>query len=82
MVFVNNSATLFEDIERFKQMFPESYTGWDEIKKALDGRHDDPKGSVFGISVAEEWQDMCFGFEIDEVDLQNTHILYLGLWKC
>lgn len=82
MVFVNNSATLFEDIKRFKQQFPGSYTTWDELKKALDGRADDPVGSIFGYSVSSEWLDKCYGFEIDKVDPQNTHILYLGTWKC
>lgn len=82
MVFVNNSATLFEDIKRFKQQFPGSYTTWDELKKALDGRADDPVGSTFGISVAGEYEDKCYGFEIDKVDPKNTYILYLGTWKC
>lgn len=82
MVFVNNSVTLFEDMERFKQQFPGSYTTWDELKKALDERENDPVGSTFGISVAWEYEDKCYGFEIDKVDPQNTHILYLGTWKC
>lgn len=82
MVFVNNSVTLFEDMERFKKLFPGSYTTWDELKKALDKRADDPVGSTFGVSVAGEYEDKCYGFEIDKVDPQNTHILYLGTWKC
>lgn len=81
MVFVNNSATLFEDIERFKQQFSGSYTSWDDIKKALDERENDPVGSIFGYSVSSEWLDKCYGFEIDKVDVKNTYIRYIGIWK-
>lgn len=81
MVFVNNSATLFEDIERFKQQFPGSYTSCDDIKKALDKRENDPVGSIFGYSVSSEWLDKCYGFEIDKVDVKNTYIRYIGIWK-
>ena len=35
MLFVNNLADLLEDIERYKQQFPGSYTPYSEIRKTL-----------------------------------------------
>lgn len=81
MLFVNNLADLLEDIERYKQQFPGSYTTYSEIRKTLVKRKDDPMGSTFGISVAGEWQDKCYGFEVDKVNATQTYFQYLGTWK-
>ena len=81
MLFVNNLANLMEDIERYKQQFPGSYTSYSEIRKALEKREDDPMGSTFGISIAGEWQDRCYGFEVDKVNATQTFFRYLGTWK-
>lgn len=81
MVFVNNIMDLHEDIGRYQQRFPQSYKSWDEIKKALVERKDDPMGSTFGISVADEWPDKCYGFEVDKVNAEHTYFQYLGTWK-
>ena len=63
-------------------MFPDSFTTYDEIRKNLKGRENDPVGSIFGVSVAGENLDKCYGFEIDKEDAQNTYIRYIGIWKC
>lgn len=81
MLFVNNIVDLLEDIERYKQQFPGSYTTYDKIKKSLAEREDDPMGSTFGISVADEWPDKCYGFEVDKVNATQTYFQYLGTWK-
>ena len=82
MVFIDNIVSLHEDIAYYSQRFPNSHTTYEDLKKALDKRADDPVGSTFGLSVAGEYEDKCYGFEIDKVAPQYTHILYLGTWKC
>lgn len=81
MLFVNNLNDLLEDIERYKQMFPGSYTTYDNIRKKLGERKDEPMGSTFGFSVADEWPDKCYGFEVDKVNATQTYFHYLGTWK-
>lgn len=81
MVFIDNIVNLHEDIAYYKRMFPDSFTTYDEIRKNLKGRENDPVGSIFGVSVAGENLDKCYGFEIDKEDAQNTYIRYIGIWK-
>ena len=81
MVFIDNIVSLHEDIAYYSQRFPNSHTTYEDLKKALDGRENDPVGSIFGYSVSSEWLDKCYGFEIDKVDVKNTYIRYIGIWK-
>ena len=82
MIFIKNGHKLWEDIERYKRMFPNSYMSYDQVKAELEENEDMPNGQVFGISVAKEWPDKCYGFEVDSVTPSTTTFLYLGLWKC
>lgn len=81
MVFIDNIVSLHEDIAYYSQRFPKSHTTYEDLKKALDERENDPVGSIFGYSVSSEWLDKCYGFEIDKVDVKNTYIRYIGTWK-
>lgn len=81
MIIIEKFQDLLEDIERYKQQFPKTHLPYKEIKEALEKRENDPVGSMFGINVATDWEDKCYGFEIDRVTPQATHILYVGVWK-
>lgn len=39
------------------------------------------EGAVFGVEVASDWNDKCYGFEIDKVTSDNTYVQYVGIWK-
>lgn len=80
-MFIVHCHDLNHDIERYKEMFPESYTSYDAVKERLQTRMDDPVGAKFGIEVSSEWQDKCFGFEVDKQTPRATHFVYLGTWK-
>ena len=82
MVFIDNIHDLLEDIERYKQMFPASHTSFEQINEQLEAKDGEPVGSTFGISVADDWEDKCYGFESDKVTPQNTIFRYVGIWKC
>lgn len=81
MILIDNIHDLLEDIENYKSMFPDSYTSIQQIKKELEDKGDTPVGTVFGISVSEEWQDKCYGFETDRVTPSYTLFKYVGIWK-
>lgn len=74
-MFIVHAYDLNEDIERYKELFPESYTSYDAVKEKLRTRMDDPVGAKFGIEVSSEWQDKCFGFEVDSKH-QRRHISF------
>lgn len=80
-MFIVHCHDLNQDIERYKEMFPDSYTSYDSVKERLQTRMDDPVGAKFGIEVSSEWQDKCFGFEVDKQTPRTTHFVYLGTWK-
>lgn len=80
-IFIIHAYDLNERIEEYKEMFPDSYTDFDAVKDVLRKHMDDPVGQVFGISVASDWQDKCFGFEVEKQTPKATHFIYLGIWK-
>jgi len=81
LIYINNLNDLMEDLSKYREMFPESYTRYSEIKETLFYRQNDPMGSTFGISVAKQWADRCYGFELDRIDGKLTFFQYLGTWK-
>ncbi|MBQ7462444.1 MAG: hypothetical protein IJS63_09370 [Bacteroidaceae bacterium] len=82
MIFIDNIQDLLRDIERYKQMFPTSYTTYEQLKMLLEDKDGEPVGSTFGFSVAGEYEDKCYGFESDMVTPTNTIFRYMGIWKC
>lgn len=81
MIFIDRIHDLLEDIERYTRQFPETHLSYGDIKKALEKRENDPVGVVFGINVATDWKDKCYGFEVDRVTPDSTIFLYSGTWK-
>lgn len=81
MIFIDNCQDLLIDIEEYKKKFPETHMSYYDIKKNLEERFNDPVGSVFGIEVAKDWLDKCYGFEVDRVTPENTIFRYVGIWK-
>jgi len=51
-MFIVHCHDLNQDIERYKVMFPDSYTSYDAVKERLQTRMDDPVGAKFGIEVS------------------------------
>ena len=41
-MFIVHCHDLNQDIERYKEMFPDSYTSYDAVKERLQTRMDDP----------------------------------------
>lgn len=66
----------------YKNDFPDTFTKLEEVKEICSNHENDPVGSVFGVRVASDWQDKCYGFEIDRVKGEETIIRYVGIWKC
>ena len=81
MIFIDRIHDLLEDIERYTIQIPETHLSYGDIKKALEKRENDPVGVVFGINVATDWKDKCYGFEVDRVTPDSTIFLYSGTWK-
>lgn len=81
MIFIDRIHDLLEDIDRYKRQFPETHLSYEDIKEALKKRENDPVGAVFGINVATDWEDKCYGFEVDRVTPDSTIFLYSGTWK-
>jgi len=81
MVFINNYTDLHNDMRFYQEQFPSTHTTFSSIK-AIVNRHDgDPLGATFGVEVASDWTDKCYGFEIDKVTSDNTYVQYVGIWK-
>lgn len=80
-ILIDNCIDLAEHIEEYKRLFPDSYTDMKIIEKRLKERENEPCGCVFGIEVSTEWQDKCFGFEIDKVTPTTVYFRYMGVWK-
>ena len=81
MVFINNYMDLQNDMHFYREEFPSTYTTLSSIK-AVVNRHDGfPVGVVFGVEVASDWNEKCYGFEIDKVTSENTYVQYVGIWK-
>ena len=79
--FVDRIMDLLEDVEGYKIQFPSSFTSIRDIEKSLKERVNDPVGSMFGIQVSDEWEDKCYGFEVDKVTPTHTVFRYVGIWK-
>lgn len=65
----------------YKQQFPDTFVPYAKIKELLQERVNDPVGSIFGLSVATDWEDKCYGFEVDRVTPKATVFIYCGTWK-
>jgi len=72
---------LIEDMEAYKRQFPETAVPYARIKESLEERVNDPVGSTFGLSIATDWEDKCYGFEVDRVTPETTVFRYCGTWK-
>lgn len=82
MVFINNYMDLHNDMRFYQEKFPSTHTTYSSIIKTIVNRHDgDPVGAVFGVEVASDWNEKCYGFEIDKVTSENTYVQYVGIWK-
>lgn len=81
MVIINNGMDLHNDMQFYKKKFSETYTTENDIKSIVYAHENDPVGSVFGIQVASDFEDKCYGFEIDKVDAKRTFVQYVGIWK-
>ena len=84
MVVIHNVHDLIERIEEYKRMFPESHTSMDMIKSILsDPKYEyAPPGLIFGVSVSPEWEDKCYGFEVEKQTPTTVYFRFLGMWKC
>ena len=81
MVFINNYMDLQNDMRLYQEKFPSTHTTYNSIKTIVN-RHDEaPVGAVFGVEVANDWNEKCYGFEIDKVTSENTYVQYVGIWK-
>lgn len=81
MVFINNYMDLHNDMRFYQEKFPSTHTTYSSIK-AVVNRHDGfPVGAIFGVEVASDWDEKCYGFEIDKVTSKNTYVQYVGIWK-
>lgn len=80
-IFIDNCIDLAERIAEYKAKFPKTFTGMGTIKNHLQERANDPCGAVFGIEVASDWPDKCYGFEVDRVTPTATYFRFVGVWK-
>lgn len=80
-VIIENEHDLYERVQEYKQMFPETYTTPEQIREGLKRRVNEPKGLIFGISVSSEWKEKCYGIEVEQVTPETTTFRYLGIWK-
>lgn len=78
---IDNCIDLAERIAEYKAKFPETYTDMRTIEKHLQERENDPCGAVFGIEIASDWPDKCFGFEVDRVTPTTIFFRFIGVWK-
>lgn len=81
-VFIDNIHDLLEDIDKYQRMFPDTYTNLDGIQERLEREEFSPPGMILGIEVSSEWQEKCYGFELDRQCPPNTIFRYVGIWKC
>ena len=79
--FVDRMMDLLEDVEEYKRLFSSSFTSIHDIEERLRESVNDPVGSMFGIQVSNEWEDKCYGFEVDKVTPTYTVFRYVGIWK-
>ena len=81
MVFINNYMDLQNDMHFYQEKFPSTHTTYNSIKTIVNGHDGDTVGAVFGVEVASDWNEKCYGFEIDKVTSKNTYVKYVGIWK-
>ena len=81
MVQIEGFNDLHKDMQTFNGMFPYTHTKYEDVKRIVEKHYEDPLGSIFGIEVATDWQDKCYGFEVDRIRGEITYIRYLGIWK-
>lgn len=72
---------LQNDMHFYQEKFPSTHTTYNSIKTIVNGHDGDPVGAVFGVEVASDWNEKCYGFEIDKVTSENTYVQYVGIWK-
>ena len=80
-IHITNGKKLDEDIWYNEQRFPKSFKNYEQIRECLLERVNDPMGQTFGLSVADDCPDRCYGFEVDKDTPRTTTFHYLGLWK-
>lgn len=80
-IMIDNCQDLFIDMQKYEKRFPDTHTKYETISEIIKRHEEDPPGSVFGIEVASDWEDKCYGFEIDKIIRSVTFIKYVGIWK-
>lgn len=81
LTIIQRFQDLVKDMEAYKQQFPDTFVPYAKIKESLQERVNDPVGSIFGLTVATDWEDECYGFEVDMVTPKATVFRYCGTWK-
>lgn len=82
MIFIENIQDLDRDMQSYKEKFPKTYRNYSFIKDVAKKHYNDPVGVVFGVEISSEYQDECYGFEIEKVTPKHTYLRYIGVWKC
>lgn len=68
--------------EHYKTMFPDTFTKMDEIIKILNQDYKETGGSgLFGIQVASDCEDRCYGFQFAG-DNPYPKYEFVGMTKC
>ena len=78
---IDNYLDLFEDMRQYMRQFPETHTRFSTILAVVRQHAEDPIGTTFGVEVAHDWKDKCYGFEVGSTKGDITFIHYVGIWK-
>lgn len=81
-IIIDKLHDLLGDIEKYRKMFPDTFTGIDNIRERLKREELGPPGRTLGIKVSSKLQEECYGFELDRQCPPNTIFKYVGIWKC
>ena len=82
---INGVVELMQHIAEYAVMFPNTYTTFEWIEDALQHMCDSGHGlggGPFGFEVSPEWEDKCYGFEVERIEGEQVYFKYLGIWKC
>lgn len=73
---------LRDRIAEYSVMFPKTYTNLKDIKQSLLDDFEKRGGTrrLFGIQVAPDWEDKCYGFQYVGNDKEAVY-KFLGMWK-
>lgn len=74
---------LQDRIATYSVIFPKTYTNLKDIKQSLldDFKMRGGTRALFGIQVAPDWEDKCYGFQYVGNDKEVVY-KFIGIWKC